>query len=125
MRHDDGRRHQATPRSPGEQWPRRLVAERDVAIEVMKEIAVVDAERVRSRLLDRNIVGWRLSKTGFAKIAAATVEDVLRCRKVDPAANELTLLDYVRPIECEALSYRVDTLRWPHATRDRRQTTSL
>ena len=40
---------------------------------------------------DRNIVGWRLSKTGVAKIAAATLEDALRSRKIDPAANELTL----------------------------------
>ena len=40
---------------------------------------------------DRNIVGWRLSKTGVAKIAAATLEDALRSRKVDPAANDLTL----------------------------------
>lgn len=31
---------------------------------------------------DRNIVGWRLSKTGVAKIAAATLEDALRSRKI-------------------------------------------
>ena len=40
---------------------------------------------------DRNIVGWRLSKTGVAKVAAATLEDALRSRKIDPTANELTL----------------------------------
>ena len=40
---------------------------------------------------DRNIVGWRLSKTGVAKIAAATLEDALRSRKIDPAAKDLTL----------------------------------
>ena len=36
-------------------------------------------------------MGWRLSKTGIAKIAAATLEDGLRRRKIDPAANELAL----------------------------------
>lgn len=40
---------------------------------------------------DRNIVGWRLSKTAVAKVAAATLEDALRSRKIDPAANALTL----------------------------------
>ena len=40
---------------------------------------------------DRTIVGWRLSKTGVAKVAAATLEDALRSRRIDPARNALTL----------------------------------
>ena len=40
---------------------------------------------------DRNIVGWRLSKTGVAKVAAATLEDALRGRRINPAKSGLTL----------------------------------
>lgn len=40
---------------------------------------------------DRTIVGWRLSKSGVAKIAAAALEEALRARQVAPNANELTL----------------------------------
>ena len=40
---------------------------------------------------DRTIVGWRLSKTGVAKVAAAALEDALRSREIVPKNNELTL----------------------------------
>jgi len=40
---------------------------------------------------DRTIVGWRLSKRGVAKVAAAALEDGLRSRGIEPKANELTL----------------------------------
>ena len=40
---------------------------------------------------DRTIVGWRLSKTGVAKVAAAALEEALRGRGIDAEANELTL----------------------------------
>src|SRR5262249_8219659 len=40
---------------------------------------------------DRTIVGWRLSKTGVAKVAAAALEEALRARGIARQANELTL----------------------------------
>ena len=40
---------------------------------------------------DRTIVGWRLSKTGVAKVAAAALEEALRGRGIDATANDLTL----------------------------------
>lgn len=40
---------------------------------------------------DRSIVGWRLSRSGVAKIAAGALEDALRARKVRPGANTLHL----------------------------------
>jgi len=40
---------------------------------------------------DRTIVGWRLSKTGVAKVAAAALEEALRARRIRPEANGLTL----------------------------------
>jgi len=40
---------------------------------------------------DRNIVGWRLSKTGVAKVAAAALEEALRARAINPEANDLIL----------------------------------
>lgn len=39
----------------------------------------------------RNIVGWRLSRTGIAKVAAAALEDVIRVRKISPVEATLTL----------------------------------
>ena len=40
---------------------------------------------------DRSIVGWRLSRTGVSKIAAAGLEDALRDRSIDPSSVDLTL----------------------------------
>ena len=40
---------------------------------------------------DRTIVGWRLSKTGVAKVAAAALEEALRSRGIEANGNELTL----------------------------------
>ena len=40
---------------------------------------------------DRTIVGWRLSKTGVAKVAAAALEEALRSREIAPNGNGLTL----------------------------------
>jgi putative transposase len=40
---------------------------------------------------DRAIVGWRLSKTGVAKVAAAALEEALRSRGIEANGNELTL----------------------------------
>ncbi|HZR81831.1 MAG TPA: IS3 family transposase [Candidatus Binatia bacterium] len=40
---------------------------------------------------DRAIVGWRLSKTGVAKVAAAALEEALRGRQIDAETNQLTL----------------------------------
>lgn len=40
---------------------------------------------------DRTIVGWRLSRSGVAKIAAAALEDALRLRSIKPGAQELQL----------------------------------
>ena len=40
---------------------------------------------------DRTIVGWRLSKTGVAKIAAAALEDALRGRKISETGASLVL----------------------------------
>lgn len=40
---------------------------------------------------DRSIVGWRLSRTGVAKIAAAALEDALRSRRISPIGGSLTL----------------------------------
>jgi putative transposase len=40
---------------------------------------------------DRAIVGWRLSKTGVAKVAAAALEDALRERKVEQEGSGLVL----------------------------------
>jgi transposase InsO family protein len=39
------------------------------------------------------IVGWRLSKTGVAKVAAAALEDALRERKIAELGSGLVLLD--------------------------------
>jgi putative transposase len=40
---------------------------------------------------DRTIVGWRLSRSGVARIAAATLEDALRDRQVEYGHAPLTL----------------------------------
>ena len=40
---------------------------------------------------DRTIVGWRLSRTGVAKVAAAALEEALRARRIRPETNGLTL----------------------------------
>ena len=40
---------------------------------------------------DRAIVGWRLSKTGVANVAAAALEEALRSRGIIANSNELTL----------------------------------
>ena len=40
---------------------------------------------------DRSIVGWRLSRAGVSKIAAAGLEDALRDRSIDPSSVDLTL----------------------------------
>jgi putative transposase len=40
---------------------------------------------------DRSVVGWRLSRTGVAKVAAATLEDALRERCIDSTLPSLTL----------------------------------
>jgi putative transposase len=40
---------------------------------------------------DRTIVGWRLSKTGVAKVAAAALEDALRERKIAETGSGLVL----------------------------------
>jgi putative transposase len=40
---------------------------------------------------DRMIVGWRLSKRGVSKIAAAALEDALRVRDIKPGAVHLTI----------------------------------
>jgi len=40
---------------------------------------------------DRTIVGWRLSKTGVAKVAAAALEDALRERRIDETGSGLVL----------------------------------
>ena len=40
---------------------------------------------------DRTIVGWRLSKRGLAKVAAAALEDALRSRGIVPKTSDLTL----------------------------------
>lgn len=40
---------------------------------------------------DRSIVGWRLSRSGVARIAAAALEDALRDRKIQTGQRELTL----------------------------------
>lgn len=47
-------------------------------------IAIIDC-------YDRQIVGWRLSRRGVAKVAAATLEDALRARGIKPGSLELTL----------------------------------
>ncbi len=39
---------------------------------------------------ERNIVGWRLSKTGVAKVAAAALEEALRTRGINPEHDDLT-----------------------------------
>lgn len=40
---------------------------------------------------DRQIVGWRLSESGRADVAAAALEDALMERNIEPGNNELTL----------------------------------
>lgn len=40
---------------------------------------------------DRYIVGWRLSKSGKAKVAAGALEDALIARRIDPQSNQLIL----------------------------------
>jgi putative transposase len=40
---------------------------------------------------DRSIVGWRLSRSGVARIAAAALEEALRARHIDLSSARLTL----------------------------------
>jgi len=40
---------------------------------------------------DRMIVGWRLSKSGVATVAAAALEEALRARNIEPGNHELTV----------------------------------
>jgi putative transposase len=40
---------------------------------------------------DRSIVGWRLSRSGIAGVAAAALEEALRSREIDPATAGLVL----------------------------------
>jgi putative transposase len=47
-------------------------------------IAIIDC-------CDRTIVGWRLSKKGVSKVAAAALEDALRSRGIKPGEVELTI----------------------------------
>lgn len=47
-------------------------------------IAIIDC-------CDRMIVGWRLSKRGVSKVAAAALEDALRARGIKPGEIELTI----------------------------------
>src|SRR5690606_9916727 len=83
------------PRRPAQGWtPRSSKPNERWAVDATRVFCGRDGWCHLTAIIDcwdRNIVGWRLSKTGVAKVAAATLEDALRSRKIDPTANELTL----------------------------------
>lgn len=70
-------------------------------------------------------MGWRLSKTGMAKVAAAALEEALRSRGIDAKANELTLRSDnglvfgAKPVRGGSVTLRARPGIWTSTTRRR------